>query len=329
MRKNLVNAGRAGFTLVELSLSIAFISILSIIIVIIINNTISSYHRGLTLNKINSTGMDLADDIRSAIQNSPGAAVTGLCDQYYKESTSVSSGYRKCHEKGARNFVSVMRLANVKDNHYNTTLSNVPVFGAFCTGYYSYIWNSGYFFSDGDFTVTDAYPAQLSYLDINGDEKVIGADNSKPFKLLKIEDDERAVCVSATFGANPGAGTDYYSVRSLEDKSESRVINDGNRTFDVRSYQRIQETPIDILADGVENNLAIYDFWSAIPAESKSNYGLFYVTSFVLGTTQGGINVNASGNFCATPGDYPMNEYLDYCAINKFNIASQAMGASR
>lgn len=54
---------KAGFTLVELSLSIAFIAVLSITIVLIINDAISTYRRGLTLNQINTTGMDLVDEI--------------------------------------------------------------------------------------------------------------------------------------------------------------------------------------------------------------------------------------------------------------------------
>ena len=61
---------RRGFTLVELSLSLVFISILSLTIVLMINNAVESYQRGVTLNQINTVGMDLVDDIRTAVQNS-------------------------------------------------------------------------------------------------------------------------------------------------------------------------------------------------------------------------------------------------------------------
>ena len=54
---------KKGFTLVELSLSIAFIAILSITVALIINDAISTYRRGLTLNQINTVGMDLVDDM--------------------------------------------------------------------------------------------------------------------------------------------------------------------------------------------------------------------------------------------------------------------------
>ena len=70
---------RSGFTLIELSLSIAFFGILSIAIALIINDTIASYRRGMTLNQINTTGMDLVDDMRAAVQNSSAKSVKSLC----------------------------------------------------------------------------------------------------------------------------------------------------------------------------------------------------------------------------------------------------------
>ncbi len=79
MRKN---SSKKGFTLVELSLSIAFIAILSITIALIINDAISTYRRGLTLNQINTTGMDLVDDIRTAVQNSPATPPIDTCGNY-------------------------------------------------------------------------------------------------------------------------------------------------------------------------------------------------------------------------------------------------------
>ena len=48
-----------GFTLVELSLSMTFIAILSIIIVLVINGAVSSYSRGITLNLINTVGNEV------------------------------------------------------------------------------------------------------------------------------------------------------------------------------------------------------------------------------------------------------------------------------
>ena len=62
---------KKGFTLIELSFSIAFIAILSITVTMVIINAIASYRRGIVLNQINTMGMDLADEFRTTIQSSP------------------------------------------------------------------------------------------------------------------------------------------------------------------------------------------------------------------------------------------------------------------
>lgn len=317
---------RGGFTLIELSLSIAFISILSIIIVVIINNTISSYRRGLTLNRINSVGMDLIDDLRAATQNSSAKSVTESCSLYYD---GGSDGYEKCMEDGARNFVSVVRLAPVKVGGKHIG-DSIPVFGAYCTGSYSYIWNSGYFFSEsgkgGDYEVVGTNYATLKYK-LDDSVRTMEGENGRPFKLLKIQDNNRSVCISAVNGKDVLNSTSEptlarYSVERVGSQSAYERINN---IFDISSIL-LDEEPIDLLANDQNNDLAVYNLSSATPAESKSNNRLFYAVSMVLGTIQGGVNVNDQGNFCATPNDYTNTENLDYCAINKFNFATQATG---
>ena len=117
---------RQGFTLVELSLSLVFIGVLSIIIVLIINNTVMAYQRGVVLNQINTVGMDLVDDMRAAVQGSP--ALDNKCGD---DSECVSFTY-----KGTK-------IIN------NAEKNDVPLYGGVCTGRYTYIWKSGYL-SDND-----------------------------------------------------------------------------------------------------------------------------------------------------------------------------------
>ena len=127
---------KKGFTLVELSLSIAFISILSITVALITNDAISTYRRGLTLNQINTTGMDLVDDIRAAVQGSPSKSVMGEClDNYNGSGNSVAK--EACEADGARKFVMFSRLATVEEKtgrNDKIEIEDTPVYGAFCTG---------------------------------------------------------------------------------------------------------------------------------------------------------------------------------------------------
>ena len=277
MRKN---SSKKGFTLVELSLSIAFIAILSITIALIINDAISTYRRGLTLNQINTTGMDLVDDIRTAVQNSPASSPRKSCKNYKDDFQ------KNCEENNGMRLMNVAKTGNVNN------IEGTPLYGAFCTGAYSYIWNSGYLFLEngGD---------KATYAVYEGDKRT---EEWNDFRLLKVEDRQRAVCGSV-----------------LPDKY--------NNSEDIESeFKGKDKGPVVLLANDGANPLALYSFTSALPAVDGLNSAAFYSMSFILGTVQGGINVMSMGNFCAAPESFDSAENFDYCAINKFNFAAQANG---
>lgn len=277
MRKN---SSKKGFTLVELSLSIAFIAILSITIALIINDAISTYRRGLTLNQINTTGMDLVDDIRTAVQNSPASSPRNSCKNYKDDFQ------KNCEENNGMRLMNVAKTGNVNN------IEGTPLYGAFCTGAYSYIWNSGYLFLEngGD---------KATYAVYEGDKRT---EEWNDFRLLKVEDRQRAVCGSV-----------------LPDKY--------NNSEDIESeFKGKDKGPVVLLANDGANPLALYSFTSALPAVDGLNSAAFYSMSFILGTVQGGINVMSMGNFCAAPESFDSAENFDYCAINKFNFAAQANG---
>lgn len=168
---------KKGFTLVELSLSLVFIGILSITAVLIINNTMLAYQRGLTLNKINDVGMDLVDDMRTVVQGSP-VKLDGECSEG-SESSCVSFA-----KKGLVSGVD----------------GEVPLYGGFCTGKYSYLWRSGYL--DG----------REVGVKINGD---VG----EGYWLAKIRDEDRRIC-------------NYY-----KEMAEGHFGGDIN--FDVAEYEEL------------------------------------------------------------------------------------------
>ena len=267
---------KKGFTLVELSLSLAFIGILSITIVLIINNAIATYRRGLTLNQINTVGMDLMDDIRTVVQNSPARLLKYNCSIY-----ESGKGKEKCESDGGKNLMIVKKLGEVNGD------SDVPLFGAFCTGKYSYVWNSGYLF-DNDAKVLDKTKASL-----NG---------RSDFRLAKVEDTKRSVCASASSEYED----DIQNLLKTSDDVEIEILLAGN--------------------DDTGNALALYDLSTGMPAVNDDESAAFYSLSFILGTVQGGIDVKASGNFCKAPKEDGSNGFFDYCSINKFNFAAQANG---
>ena len=313
-----VKKTKKGFTLVELSLSLVFVSILSLTVAYIINDTISSYRKGVVLKQINTVGSGLVDDLRASIQNSSSKSVKDDCSIVYGSlyrGGSVGAAGRNCETDKGKGFVMIRRTANVKGKNGRIDLDDVPVFGAFCTGDYSYIWNSGYFFND-EGRGYEAEGVEAATLKFKSDGKIDGNSvcskngttmTCSGFRLLKIKDESRSVCIS-------GVGASYQP--SLADHD-----------FDItENSEAVSETPVDLLAsDGTGEGLSLYDLYVAVPTESTAKNNLFYSVSFVLGTIHGGINVKATGGACATPEDYD-SENFDYCAINKFNFAAQATG---
>lgn len=308
---------RKGFTLVEISLSLAFIAVLSLTIAYIINDTVASYRRGVTLKQINTTGMDLVDDMRATIQNSPTRSVKNSCSITYNESGKDAVA-TNCKNDEARKFVYYVREGDVWLNGKDEPIS-VPVSGVFCTGAYSYIWNSGYLFNSEVVNMKKTELKKTSFK-FNSDDKDMNSglceidknDKStttcKDFRLLKIKDGSRAICGSI-------AGDKYNGEMGEE--------------VDITGTDEVvSEEPVDLLmSDEANGGLALYSLDIVGPTESVANNTLFYAVSFVLGTIQGGADIKKTGNFCATPDDYEI-ENFDYCAINKFNFAVEATGGS-
>ena len=296
---------KSGFTLVELSFSILFIAILSLMIVAITLNLTSTYRRGLSLKQINMTGNDLIDDIRGTVSTSASQSLSNICN-------TVFNSDKNCIDDGAYSTAYVVRTANVVIGPKSSSrkeLANVPVFGAFCTGDYSYIWNSGYFFS-GDYEV-GASSAKVIYSKTDAHDK----NTLENFRLLKIKDPSRAICLVK---ANNGG---KYTKNSSMAKDMSNEFNIASE-----EYPYVSEEPVDLLQnDEGYNDLALYDFTIERPAQDKSSHNSFYSGSFILATISGGINIMTSSNYCATPDEYDI-ENFDYCAINKFNFAIQANG---
>ena len=330
---------REGFTLVELSLSMVFIGILSVAIVLIISNTISSYQRGLTLNQVNTTGMAIVDDMRTAVQNSSSKSVENNCYRYYQNNTSARQA---CISDDGLGFVTHTRVVDDMKLDYESEAHSAAIYGVFCTGDYSYIWNSGYFMTDyakfgqknGGNWATLTYTVQggkqitivgslSGYYDENGrlktnEDGTVG-NPEVPFRLLKVPDKERAICGSLVRNEENGFGYEQPSSATL---TNNFIVDTGDGGY---TPFPTDVEPVDLLLADGDNDLAIYDLYVAKPAESVTRKNSFYSASFILGTMRGGANIFAQGKNCQVPSDYKTEEF-NYCAINKFSFAVQAGG---
>lgn len=307
---------REGFTLIELALSLVFIGILSITVVLLIQNVSASYRRGLILNQVNTVGMDLIDDFRSSIQNATSDPVTRMCGIYYDQyNIATARDYGNCINDNAMSFIMAVKYANVTDVSSGLDNESMPVFGAFCTGTYTYVWNSGYFDYDDGSKVSGVSKAVIGTRQFSTSSL---ETRYSDFRLLKIYDDDRSICVNSMKESSGSTGYTNYADLTSRNSTRNEFVINGNIS------DENGDPGVELLKNRAASDLVLYDLYVARPALSSTRQNMFYAASFILGTTRGGVNIKQAGNSCKPPADD--DSMLDYCAINKFNFAVQAGG---
>ncbi len=271
---------RKGFTLLELTISMLFVSLLSISVVVVINNVISSYQRGVVLSRLDSVGNSIVDDMRNAVQDSLNATRLG-------ENISITKT------------ATTMKIDG-KDQ------SNIPIYGIFCSGSYTYFWNSGYFFTnDAEFNEkNDGWAKiQLSADNYYNPNKIV---NRPAFRVAKVQDPERKICIS--------------TIEKYPDYSNGIDTNKMDGIFDISTLSN--PVVIDLLQTDNDNDLALYDLAVDVPVTNNTESISLYNISFVLGTTTGGIDIATDGNACAAP--IGNATWSNSCAVSRFNFAVQS-----
>ena len=291
----MIEKSKKGFTLVELSLAVAFISVLLLTIGWLTIHITSTYEKGLAMKAINSSAKEIIDDISRAIAASPARTISSLCSEVYNPETRPNA-YKNCVDDNARKLSYQQRYANVKIKGEN---KQVPVNGVFCTGRYSYIWNTAYVLNRDD------YETIAQNASFNG---------NNTFRLLKVSDFSRSLCVQHM------VPTEY-----LYDE-DTTYVSSGDTVMDkVGNTNFVGIRTITDLLDNSENDIAIYDFTIFSPSFHYLTSSGYYSGTFILATLRGGVDINATGDFCTDPPDN-LNTDFAYCAINKFNFSTRAAG---
>ncbi len=283
---------KRGFTMVELSFSIVFVSGLLLLLTFIIIQVTSIYQKTMSVKAINDTGRELIDQFSRSISASVLVSTNSRC-------ASVDEGYREaCVNDNAFHFIYHQYEADTFKVSGRDLDEPVPTSGAFCTGLYSYIWNTGYVLNKGN-AGADVYRATIKY---EVDDTDIERND---FRLLRVYDPIGKICRNNVNGST-------YSFRTEAN----------NIVYELPAG----EEPTELL-DSAEADLALYDLRIFHPARHIYSGQAYYSGTFVLGTMQGEIDIYANGDYCKAPPSNDLGEFT-YCAINKFNFASQATGES-
>lgn len=114
----MMKKSKTGFTLVELILAMAFISVLLITIALLVINVTGIYTKGTTIKNVNVVGRSIVEDMRRTIASSPAVDVDNATSYFVKNGNSG---------------------------------------GRFCTGSYSYVWNNATALIAGGGSIVNQY----------------------------------------------------------------------------------------------------------------------------------------------------------------------------
>lgn len=284
---------KRGFTLIETALATALIAVLLIAVAVIVINIISIYRKGMTLRALNSVGRTLIEEFNTTIEASSPTEILGS-----SSATGTTNSARDFDTYYYRN--------------YPAASDNYTSYGAFCTGSYSYIWQT---YTDKNNSLTIVY------------ENATGTSVTvEGFHLLKIRDVDQLACAKMT---SDNLGT--LSLTNEEDETEENTYI-------------ISQTPEELLTD-TDLNLVVYDLTvSAVDSNSNLNQDLdtlsttaFFSGTITLGTTTSLENATNNGISNTLRLDSETCDVskvvggldggvtdFDYCAVNRFKFAARA-----
>lgn len=305
MKHQIHTKAKAGFTMVELSITLAFIAALLITIAIITNNIVTIYQKGMTIKAVNSVGRGLIDELTAAINTAPSVDTTSLCN-------SLASGdVDACIKDHAFKYIFQANKNSTTNEQYN---------GVFCTGYYSYIWNTHY--------STPGTSLKLKYLPA-GSDVTVTVDIPR---LMRIEDRNYRVCSAVTANnytstLHPNATID---ITELAHSTEHNPLPNPTKP------------PVEGMLTEFDLDLTLYEFTVFPISQDSVTLRTYMAGTFILATLRGNVDIMRTGDYCslgvqldtddednpigdtASIGD--MGSEFNYCAINKFNFAARTAG---
>lgn len=302
--KQLSNA-KSGFTMIELMLSMSFLATLLIAVATIATNIIATYQKGLALKAVNSVGRNLIDEFTNAINSAPSVDIVSICNNLASENVQA------CIDDNAYEFIYQEQRSPQRNGNPDDILSELQYNGIFCTGHYSYIWNT----PEG---IGTGHTISLQYRAVNGGEYTLNAP-----RLARITDRTYRLC-SAT--VDDSYNSDYDNMKVIDIRTMAH-----STPTDASPLWNPIVGPEENFLRVFETDLMLYDF-SVFPiSQDQVTLRTYMSGTFILATTSGNIFVRRDGDFCSlrntqTSSQRDIGSEFNYCSINKFNFAARTAG---
>lgn len=325
---NVTTDAKKGFTMIELSLVMAFIGMLLIAIAVITTNIITIYQKGSTLKAVNSVGRGLIDEFTSAINQAPSVDTTSLCNSL----VSGAENIQRCIEDGAFKFIFQAEYSEVDDQNNIRKQYN----GIFCTGYYSYYWNTEYGEETGR-TVSLRYASSAGESIIH-QFKDNDEEKQETIRLARIEDRTYQLCAA-------NVSSDYQSTYVTNLANNNHLIDIRHKRHDSSTdnltINNFINAPVEGFLSAFDLDLVLYELTIFPTSQDWVTLRTFMSGTFVLATYRGNIDITRTGDYCDlgsyedAKGNYVDNSTsienlgseFNYCAINKFNFSARTAGS--
>lgn len=308
---------KKAFTIIELMLAMSFLGTMLLGIATLIMQITNIYQKGLAIRGVNTVGREIISDLTRTV-----------------EASRVNVDINPSSNKPVRpNEIDSTDIRRARANYFVEVVDEKQMGGAFCTGSYSYVWNTAENIRKaramGSYTEGKVSESDAKALYDNTDHVLVIQLNDGTFmvpKLARFMDNDRNACLHEDDGKT-------YPMKG----DPNNPIKKGKTLFVLSDYGA---KDVNELIEENEADLVLYDF-SVLPAtQNYTTKQIFYTGTFILATYRGGVNIASNGDFCqgsdSNTGEMDKNsdtgetEYtgndFDYCAVNKFNFAIRATG---
>ncbi len=307
------NHTKPGFTILEATLVTAFIAMLLIAITVIFSHMSAIFQKGLTLRSVNSVGRELISELTTSINSAPSIDSTSLCNMFVKDPNAQQT----CLKNGAFRYI-YQDYATEEVDPVSNQKDNVQYYGLFCTGDYTYAWNT-YYGIEHNQTLSIKYKRGNQYFTFDKDE------NGEPFKLIKFADKTYRACESVMDNST-------YTVNNRFKDGTFREID---MTVLSNGIEYDMPEPQEGYLENSETNLDLYELVIFPVSQDIVTLRAFFAGTFILGTDNGDASIVRSGDYCDphdtssdTGGNVlDLGSKFNYCGINKFNFAARTAGS--
>ena len=296
---------KKAFTIIELMLAMAFLGTMLVGIASLTMRITNIYQKGLALRSVNAIGREIISDLTRTIN----ASRVNI-----DINPEIPSNYK----------VEDQQINDARANYYlETAESGKQWGGVFCTGDYSYVWNTADTFrllrQNTHLKNKEYTGAYINYA-LGKHAYVIKTDEGYMIpKFARFHDKDRLACAHEEKKYEPAA-----------DKEEGS-IKPNARTFYLGAGSKL-DAATELIEDN-ESDLMLYNFTIFPATQHETTKQIFYSGMFILATYRGGVNIQSNGDFCegsnnengTRDSDITLNDF-DYCAVNKFNFSARATG---